>query len=661
MLMSMADPIWTPSPERVATAQVQNLIERVGAADFQALHRWSVNRPDEFWRAVWDFVGIRACRQPDRTVDGIDRMPGARWFPGARLNFADNLLRYDDDREALVHWSESGTRRTLTYRALRSEVCTLASALERDGVRAGDRVAGLVANVPEAVVAMLAATSLGAIWSSCSPDFGADAVVDRFGQIRPKVLFAVDGYRYGGKPFSCASRLAQIVRRIDSIERMIVVPSLVDGSSQAVIPGATWYADYRRPSSGARFAALPFDHPAYVLYSSGTTGIPKCIVHGAGGTLIQHLKELVLHVDLRREDRVFYFTSCGWMMWNWLVSGLAVGATVVLYDGSPFHAGPTALLDMAEREGITVFGTSAKYLSAIEKVGLEPIRTHCLDALRTILSTGSPLAPESFDYVYRRVKRDVALASISGGTDIVSCFALADPTGPVYRGELQTAGLGMRVEVYGDDGRALPIGRKGRTRLHAGVPLDARRILERSGREQVPSRVFREVSGRLASRGLLRAHGACRIQDLGTLRYGPQSRRGEDWHGRDLQRRRIDARGSRSGRRRLGDGGRRGDRAVRPPVRGNSAGQPPRPADQGDACEKGFPRGTSPSASSKWTISRARGAARSPSRPCAARFTDGRSRTCTPWKIRVRWKPIRGFAERTGRQRSPPTRPSQLP
>ena len=461
MLMSMADPIWTPSPERVATAQVQNLIERVGAADFQALHRWSVNRPEEFWRSVWDFVGIRACRQPDRTVDGIDRMPGARWFPGARLNFADNLLRYDDDREALVHWSESGTRRTLTYRELRSEVCALASALERDGVRAGDRVAGLVANVPEAVVAMLAATSLGAIWSSCSPDFGADAVVDRFGQIRPKVLLAVDGYRYGGKPFSCASRLAQIVRRIDSIKRMIVVPSLVDGSSQAVIPGATWYADYRRPSSGARFAALPFDHPAYILYSSGTTGIPKCIVHGAGGTLIQHLKELVLHVDLRREDRIFYFTSCGWMMWNWLVSGLAVGATVVLYDGSPFHAGPTALLDMAEREGITVFGTSAKYLSAIEKVGLEPIRTHRLDALRTILSTGSPLAPESFDYVYRRVKRDVALASISGGTDIVSCFALADPTGPVYRGELQTAGLGMRVEVYGDDGRALPIGRKG--------------------------------------------------------------------------------------------------------------------------------------------------------------------------------------------------------
>lgn len=457
----MADPIWTPSPERVAAAQVQGLIERVGATDFQALHRWSVNRPDEFWRSVWDFVGIRACRQPDRTVDGIDRMPGARWFPGARLNFADNLLRYDDDREALVHWSESGTRRTLTYRDLRSEVCALASALERDGVRAGDRVAGLVANVPEAVVAMLAATSLGAIWSSCSPDFGADAVVDRFGQIRPKVLFAVDGYRYGGKPFSCASRLVQLVRRIDSVERLVVVPSLGDRSSPAVIPDATWYADYRRPASGARFAALPFDHPAYILYSSGTTGVPKCIVHGSGGTLIQHLKELVLHVDLRREDRIFYFTSCGWMMWNWLVSGLAVGATVVLYDGSPFHAGPTALLDMAEREGITVFGTSAKYLSAIEKVGLEPIRTHRLDALRTMLSTGSPLAPESFDYVYRHVKRDVALASISGGTDIVSCFVLADPMGPVYRGELQTAGLGMRVEVYGDDGRAVPIGRKG--------------------------------------------------------------------------------------------------------------------------------------------------------------------------------------------------------
>lgn len=457
----MANPIWAPSPERVAAAQVQSFIQRVGVPDFQDLHRWSVDRPDEFWRDVWDFVGFKAHRQPDRTVDGIDRMPGARWFPGARLNFAENLLRYGDDREALVHWSESGIRRALTFRELRGEVRALAAALERDGVGAGDRVAGLVANVPEAVVAMLAATSLGAIWSSCSPDFGVDAVVDRFGQIRPKVLFAVDGYRYGGKPFGCATRLAQIARRIDSIERLVVVPHLGAGTAEPPVPDATWFADYRRPASTERFAALPFDHPAYILYSSGTTGVPKCIVHGAGGTLIQHLKELVLHVDLRREDRIFYFTSCGWMMWNWLVSGLAVGATVVLYDGSPFHAGPTALLDMADREGVTVFGTSAKYLSAIQKVGLEPARTHRLEALRTILSTGSPLAPESFDYVYGHVKRDVSLASISGGTDIVSCFALADPTGPVYRGELQTAGLGMRVEVFGDDGHPLPVGCKG--------------------------------------------------------------------------------------------------------------------------------------------------------------------------------------------------------
>ncbi len=434
---------------------------QVGASDYDSLHRWSVDEPEAFWKAVWQFTGIKAHRGAERVVDRLDRMPGARWFPGAELSFADNLLRYRDDREALVSWSEDGRRRALTYRELLLEVGALASALSNAGVASGDRVAGYVANVPEAVVAMLASASLGAVWSSCSPDFGADGVVDRFGQIQPKVLFAVDGYSYGGKEYDCLAKLGEISRRIESIERVVVVPHWRARPRLDSVSGAFVYKDFLGAPREPNFVHLPFDHPVYILYSSGTTGVPKCIVHGAGGTLIQHLKEHVLHTDLGRDDRICFFTSCGWMMWNWLVGSLAVGATVILYDGSPFHPGPNRLFDLVDSESISVFGTSAKYISAIEKEGLEPARSNRLHSLRTILSTGSPLAPESFDYIYSAVKSDVLLASISGGTDIVSCFALGNPTAPVYRGELQAAGLGMRVDVFGDDGEPLAPGEKG--------------------------------------------------------------------------------------------------------------------------------------------------------------------------------------------------------
>ncbi len=480
MSISEGAPLWIPDSERVLHANLTAFIAHIrstrpagskGVNDFGSLYQWSVQQPAAFWPEVWRFSGVVADERPgrepwDEVVVGLDRMAppdpklGPRWFTGARLNFAENLLRYADDRPALIFWNEGGRQRTLSYADLGHEVSRVAAALEEHGIVPGDRVAGFLPNMPEAVIAMLATTSLGAIWSSCSPDFGANGVIDRFGQIRPRVLFCADGYRYAGKEIDCLARVREVRGRIPEIERVVVVPYVVNRPTISGIAGAVLWEEWaERPNGGtavntgdATYRRFDFDHPIYILYSSGTTGLPKCMVHGAGGTLLQHLKELVLHTDLRREDRIFYFTTCGWMMWNWLVSSLAVGATVVLYDGAPMVR-PGILWDMVEQERVTVFGTSAKYLALAEKEALEPGRTHQLGPLRAILSTGSPLAGHSYDYVYRRIKPDVHLASISGGTDIVSCFALGNPIGPVWRGELQARGLGMSVEVFDSHGR----------------------------------------------------------------------------------------------------------------------------------------------------------------------------------------------------------------
>ena len=394
-----------------------------------------------------------ASRKWDRVVDDVTRMPGAHWFSGARLNFAQNLLRYRDDQPAIIGWNESGRHQILTYSELFLRSAGFALALREARVKTGDRVGGFMPNIAETIIAMLATSSLGAIWSSCSPDFGAKGVVDRFGQIRPRILVCADGYQYAGKSFDRLERVRTILEQIPAISRVVVVPYLNSDPDISTIPKAVLWQDFAGRAEEIDFEQLPFDHPLYVMYSSGTTGLPKCMVHGAGGTLIQHLKELVLHTNLSRKDRVFYATTCGWMMWNWLVSNLAVGATVLLYDGSPFHRRPEILFDLAEQEDVTVFGTSAKYLSLAEKSGLQPSRTHNLQSLRTILSTGSPLAPASYDYVYREIKEDVCLSSISGGTDLISSFALGNPIGAVFRGEMQALSLGMKVEIFDEVGQ----------------------------------------------------------------------------------------------------------------------------------------------------------------------------------------------------------------
>jgi acetoacetyl-CoA synthetase len=461
-------PLWAPSQARIAGANVtafaRAAIREWGLKfnTYPDFYRWSVDHPEQFWRSMWDYAGVRAGARGERVLLHGERMPGARWFPDARLNFAENLLRRRDRADAMVFWGEDKVQLRISHEQLYGSVARLAQALRAAGVGPGDRVAGYLPNLPQTIMAMLAAASIGAIWSSCSPDFGVQGVLDRFGQIEPKVLFAADGYWYHGKAIPTLARLAEIAERLPTLARVVVVPYLTDAPDVSQLPKAMRLADFIAPYAGRdiAFAQLPFDHPLYIMYSSGTTGVPKCIVHGAGGTLLQHLKEHQLHADVKPGDRLFYFTTCGWMMWNWLASGLASGATLLLYDGSPFIRRGAILFDFAAAEGMTHLGTSAKYIDAIAKLRLRPRATHDLRKLRTILSTGSPLAPESFDYVYREIKADVCLSSISGGTDIVSCFVLGSPVLPVYRGEIQCRGLGMKVEVYDEHGRPV-CGEKG--------------------------------------------------------------------------------------------------------------------------------------------------------------------------------------------------------
>ena len=459
----MAKLLWKPTDKQIKKSNMYRFMKFINQTynqnfkEYASLYDWSIENISDFWAAFWDFADIIHSKRYDQVIDNPKKMPGARWFSGAELNFAENLLRYRDERAALIFKGEGQPSTRLTYAQLYDEVARLAKALKDLGIRPGDRVVGFMPNMPESMIAMLAATSMGAAWSSCSPDFGIKGVLDRFGQIKPRVLFTANGYFFKGKAIDSLERISNILKELPSIEKVVVVPYTEQEPNIGAVANAVHYQDFRSSESGLEieFKQLPFEHPLYIMYSSGTTGLPKCMVQSAGGILVHHLKELMLHTDLKREDTIFYFTTCGWMMWNWLTSSLAVGASLVLYDGNPFHPHPGALWEMAQNEKISVFGTSAGYIAALQNAGVKPGKSYDLKSMRAVLSTGSPLSIEGFEFIYAEVKSDLQLASISGGTDLNGCFALGNPVLPVYAGELQCRGLAMDVRAFDPLGNEL--------------------------------------------------------------------------------------------------------------------------------------------------------------------------------------------------------------
>ncbi len=481
MITPSTQPLWQPSRARIAETQLTAFMSQVKAdwgtdpGDYDTLYDWSIAEIEKFWESLWDFCGVIAQTRGERVLIEGGKMPGARFFPDAKLNFAENLLRRRDDSDAIVFWGEDQVRRRLTHRELYDGVSRLTQALAVAGVGEGDRVAGFMPNLPETVMAALATNALGAIWSSCSPDFGVQGVLDRFGQIEPKVLFCPDGYFYNGRGHDSLARVREFASQLPSLTRIVVVPYIGGTPDVSNIERAVTLEKFIAPYTAGEiaFQRIAFNAPLYIMYSSGTTGKPKCIVHGQGGTLLQHLKEHRLLCDVKPDDRVFYFTTCGWMMWNWLITALASEAALMLYDGSPFYPDGNILWNYAAEENFTLFGTSAKYIDAMKNAELDIASSHDLPVLRTLTSTGSPLVPESFDYVYEHVKRDLCLSSIAGGTDIVACFMGGDPIGPVWRGEIQKRCLAMAVEVFDDRGKPVR-GQKGElvcTRPFPSMPV----------------------------------------------------------------------------------------------------------------------------------------------------------------------------------------------